>query len=97
MNDYEGALEDLTRADRLRPDDTFTLRYLFSHFSRVFSIVKANLFVWCMKLTVYCCVRKCRALGAAKSSLGDRRGALQVLNAANRLQPNDMWTLRLVA
>lgn len=30
INDYEGALEDLTRADRLRPDDTFTLRYVLT-------------------------------------------------------------------
>jgi hypothetical protein len=44
-----------------------------------------------------CGFGECRALGAAKSALGDRRGALQVLNAANRLQPNDMWTLRLVS
>jgi tetratricopeptide (TPR) repeat protein len=27
MNDYQGALEDLTRADRIKPNDTFTLRY----------------------------------------------------------------------
>lgn len=39
---------------------------------------------------------KFRALGAAKSALGDRRGALQCLNTANRLQPNDVWTLRYI-
>lgn len=27
INDYQGALEDLTRADRIKPNDTFTLRY----------------------------------------------------------------------
>lgn len=27
MNDYQGALEDLTRSDRIKPNDTFTLRY----------------------------------------------------------------------
>jgi len=35
-----------------------------------------------------------RALGAAKSALGDHQGALQSLNSADVLHPHDNWTLR---
>jgi hypothetical protein len=35
-----------------------------------------------------------RALGAAKSALGDHQGALESLNNADVLHPHDNWTLR---
>ncbi|KAH8962719.1 hypothetical protein BDL97_05G115300 [Sphagnum fallax] len=94
LKDYQGALEDLNKADVLEPNDAFTLRsrgdvkgMLKDYKGALEDLNKANVLQPNDAFTL-------RKRGDVKRMLKDYQGALEDLNKADVLEPNDAFTLR---
>jgi len=95
LNDYQGALEDLDKADVLEPNDAFTLRVrghvknmLINDQGALEDLDKADVLEPNHAFTL-------RVRGFVKRVLKDYQRALEDLDKANVLEPNNAFILRV--
>ncbi|CAM6059862.1 unnamed protein product [Sphagnum tenellum] len=94
LDDFQGALEDLDKADVLKPNDAFTLRargevkrMLDDYQGALEDLDKADVLEPNNAVTL-------RRRGEVKRMLDDFEGALEDLDKADVLKPNNAFTLR---
>jgi Flp pilus assembly protein TadD len=94
LDDYQGALEDLDKADVLEPNNAFTLRIrgdlkymLHDYQGALQDLNKADVLEPNNAFTL-------RTHGNVKYMLDDYQGALEDLDKADVLEPNNAFTLR---